>query len=570
MNWIKNVKVRVKLVTAFAIVAIFILVVGIVGMRSLKKVDQNSHMMYAQNLRTIYDLTDMKQNLTEVNVNVISLAFTTEPNSREKLKKVIQDNKDEDDKYIAEMKTFPIGDEEKKLFDTFYGDLESYRVLKDSIISLVDEKKINEVYAKYNDLGKAKEAMFASLDKLIDTNLNNAKLADEGINGIYKYSNIIITILTMIGFILAIAIGIILANDIHTPLKVIQLFGQKLAEYDLSYEFKSTRTDEFGQTGIYLFRAQDNMRELVKAILENSQHINASSEELSATVQELSSKAVNIDEAVNRIAGNMQESSAGTEEISASVQEVDSSINVLSQRAMAGSNNAVKAKERASGVRTDTKKVIQETEEIINEKQNKMFSAIEDGKAVDNILVMADTIANIAEQTNLLALNAAIEAARAGEQGKGFAVVADEVRTLAEQSSQAVQNIQEMIVEVQKAFGNSIGAGNDILGFLDKDVRTKFADYARTGEQYYDDSDFVSKISEEIAAMSEEVAATIGQVSEAIQNMAGATQQVTQEAESIKEHMNETTQALEQVAETAQSQAELAGKLNEIVNKFKI
>ena len=134
-----------------------------------------------------------------------------------------------------------------------------------------------------------------------------------------------------------------------------------------------------------------------------------------------------------------------------------------------------------------------------------MKKAIEYGKVVDSIKVMADTIGSIAEQTNLLALNAAIEAARAGEQGKGFAVAAEKVRRLAEESSQAVMNIQDTIVKVQQAFTSSIDTASDILEFIDTQVYKQFDAYGETGNQYYNDSDFVSKMSEEITLQLDKV-----------------------------------------------------------------
>ena len=207
---------------------------------------------------------------------------------------------------------------------------------------------------------------------------------------------------------------------------------------------------------------------------------------------------------------------------------------------------------------------------IYDEKKSKMQKAIEESEVVQTIKVMADTISGIAEQTNLLALNAAIEAARAGEQGKGFAVVAEEVRKLAEESKSSALIIQETILKVQNAFKSSIETGNDILEFINKNVYEQFKAYKEAGNQYYDDSDIVSKMSDEIASMSEEVTATVGQVSEAVQNMAEASQKTSEGSFIIKESMDETTKAIEQVALTAQSQAELAQRLNEMIQKFKV
>ncbi|BCZ44973.1 methyl-accepting chemotaxis protein [Clostridium gelidum] len=573
MNIFKNIRVRTKLIAAFLIVALFIGIVGGVGIISLKNVGENAKKMYSQNLENVYMLTDMKGNLNEIKSNIselLNMKDEKDTDVKDKLEKNIKENKDEDDEYVAQLKNLLNDADEKKVFEQFNSDLIKYRELRENVLKLIDANNYADATEQYKGIPKVTDALFSNLDKLIESNLKESSIANDNIVSIYATGTTIMTTLSIVGLILAVIIGLVLAKDISKPLKLIKLFGEKLANYDLSFDFKITRGDEFGQTGAALFKAQDNIKELIKTIIENSQNMSASSEELSATVEELSSKALSVDEAVNNISSSMQEASAGAEEMSASIQEVDSSINILSQKAMDGSGNANDAKERATEVKRNSQEAMEKAKEISVEKQKKMKKVIEDGKIVDNIKVMADTIASISEQTNLLALNAAIEAARAGEQGKGFAVVAEEVRALAEQSSEAVKSIQETITEVQGAFKNSIDTGSDILEFINKDVNSQFEAYEKTGNQYYDDSDFVSKMSEEIAAMSEEVTATVGQVSEAVQNMAGAAQKSSEQAETIKESMNETTQGLEQVALTAQNQAELAQKLTEIVQKFKI
>lgn len=567
---LKNIRVKVKLIAAFLIMACLIGIVGRIGIFSLNNIGEDAEAIYTQNLRSVYILTDMKQNLTEIKSNVLSLIYVRDSSKRFELEKIIRDNQDEDNEYISEFEKLPIGDDEKKVYDTFINLLQQYRPLREEVIKLVDAGNFAGAEEKYSDLSKIRELMFDTLDTLIEKNLNDAKSVNNKIHSINEELNIVIWTITILGFAVAAFLGILMTNDISKPLEKIRYYAMRLASYDFSTPISITRKDEFGKTGIQLNKAQENVNNLVKIIQGKSQDIGASSEELSATVEELASKAISIDEAVNNITNNMQESSLRTEEMSASIQEVDSSINILSQKAMDGSTNSNAAKERAIEVKINSQKALKEVKEIAFEKEQRMIKVIEDGKVVNNIKVMADTIADIAEQTNLLALNATIEASRAGEFGKGFAVVSEEVKTLAEQSAEAVKNIQETINKVQETFINSIDTGNEIVQFLNKDINLQFKEYEQTGNKYYNDSDFVSNMSEEIAAMSEEVAATVGQVSEAVQNMAGVSQKSSENAEVIRESMNETTKALEQVAMTAQSQAELAQNLNEVIQKFKI
>ena len=146
----------------------------------------------------------------------------------------------------------------------------------------------------------------------------------------------------------------------------------------------------------------------------------------------------------------------------------------------------------------------------------------------------------------------------------------DEIKKLAEQSSENVKNIQNVITKVQKAFEYLSANAQDILEFVDKDVRNNYELLVETGNSYGDDATFVSKMSVDIASMSEEINATIDEVAKVVQNIAAASQNTTSRSMDILSSINETTKAMEQVSITAENQADIAQKLNTLVGKFNL
>ncbi|OBR94123.1 methyl-accepting chemotaxis protein 4 [Clostridium ragsdalei P11] len=569
MKWFNNLKVIQKLITGFIIVALFIGIVGAVGIVNMRKINSNYNTTYNNDFIGIKNLQQLYVNTLTMRVSVMRIVedknVTGTTDAKDVAQRIIDNSK-----LLSEYKNNYLSNFQRNSFNSLTNYLKQYEDLDSESISLVSNGKYAEASNLSHSIGDARDKVSNSLNELIKSSQKDANNAKIQSDALYLKSSEIMVTVCVLGFIIAIVLGLIISLSISNPLKKVLIFAEAMGEGDFTSTIDIDTEDEIGKVIKALNRATTNTKNLISEIITSSKHIDVSSEELSAVVEEVSSKVENIDSVVTKIQSGIEETSSSSEEITASVEEVDSSINELSAKAVEGSNNANKSKDRATNVEKQGKDAIKEVKNLYEEKKKNMLKAIEEGKVVENIKVMADTIASIAEQTNLLALNAAIEAARAGEQGKGFAVVAEEVKKLAEQSSEAVTGIQDTIIKVQDAFKNLSGNGSDVLRFINENVDPQFEQFENMGKQYYDDSDFVTQMSEEIASMSEELTATIDQVSQAVQSMTITAQKSSEHTETIVGSIDETTKAIEKVALTAQSQAELAQKLNELVMKFKI
>ncbi len=571
MKWFKNLKMAQKLVSSFIIVALFIGIVGFIGVNNMHKINSNSSSMHDYNLESIKDLMDIRQNFTEIRADLLRLVYQDiEKNQKEEIIKEINQLGDENTSFLNVYEKSLLSKEEEHIFLQLKKDMNDFENIYKTVIKFVNENDYKQADANIKKAADIRIKVYDSLNVLIGDNVKQADESNKENNSTFKASLNITILIIVLGLLIAIALGISISIMISRQVRQVLVFAEAMGAGDLTKTININTKDEIGNLAQALNQAVSNVKKLVAEIIEDVGDISAASEELYATSEEISSMMEAVNESTEQISKGVQDLSAIAEEVSASTQEIGATANALSNKASDATISAKEINKRAVEIKIKATKSIEVGESVYEEKQTNILKAIEDGEVVNKVKMMAESIGNIAEQTNLLALNAAIEAARAGEQGRGFAVVADEVRKLAEQSSEAVINIQGMVVQVQSAFTKLSKSGQDVLDFMINNVKPNYELLLDTGIHYEQDAEFVENMSEEISISSKQMDEVVEQVGSAIQNVSATAEESAASSEEILSSVNEVARAVNEVSKSAQSQAELAQKLNNLVQKFKI
>lgn len=332
---------------------------------------------------------------------------------------------------------------------------------------------------------------------------------------------------TVAAVIAAIILGILMTRSIRNPIVQLAEAADRMADGDFTRNIDIKSGDEIGKLANSMNHMSNNLRILISEVVNHGTNIAAQSEELAASSQEISATA--------------QETAGTTNEVaSMAEQAMDSSVNTLRE-----SQRMYQAAQEGSSAVTNTINKITQMAEISQETSRSMQSM---GELSDKIGQITVTITQIADQTNLLALNAAIEAARAGEHGRGFAVVADEVRKLAEQSSTAAKEIGQLIGKVTNTVDVAISNTQKSMEAVNDGV----------------------KLAEQTGLSIDSIISVINQNISMIEDISSGSKQASLGTQQLSANTEQIASTMEQMDSAIQELAVIAERLQTAISRFKI
>lgn len=371
----------------------------------------------------------------------------------------------------------------------------------------------------------------------------------------------------------ALAIGvllsILLSRAVRRPLKILADGAVLYSQGDLTRTILVSSRDEIGEVGAAMNRMQDHLKSLVLNIRQKSELLAQAAGQLGANADQSADSANSVAEAISEVAAGADNQNRTIEKVMSNVAQNAEDVRRMGQQAAGAAESSKAVAHKAEDGEIAAERAVNQMDQIEETVERSATVVAKLGTMSQEIGHIVETISDIAGQTNLLALNAAIEAARAGESGRGFSVVAEEVRKLAEQSDQAAQQIATLIGGIQAETENAVA----VMATGTREVRTG-AEVVRTaGRSFQEINELVAAVSNQVRVISESfgsLAEGNAQIFQAMHDLQSIGESASQQTQNVSAATQEQSAAMQEIASAGHELTRYAEELQQAVNQFKV
>ena len=539
-------KISSKLLLSFLLCALVTFGVGLLGIKGVVRLATALELTFSNNLVSVSNTAATLNGLVAHNRGLYRLLDASKgdvaPQDRDRVRQDVANELQRSRSAYATYRATPLEDDERAAGDKLDQIWPTYISSSERIISMLDGGQLEQARSQLNSTNNE---LFRQARELIRVMIeSNNRQIKEGSIAADELRNSALTWMIsgiVLAFIIAITIGVLITRLITRPIAQAVQSAQRIANGDLTQAIVTDRTDEAGQLLMALSDMQGGLKSTLVEIANASDQLASAAEELSAVTDESS-------RGLTRQNDEIQQAATAVNQMTAAVDEVASN-------AVSTSEASRQATTEAEDGRQQVAQAVSGMSSMVGEINDSTQSVADLAGQVREIGKVIDVIRGIADQTNLLALNAAIEAARAGEQGRGFAVVADEVRALAHRTQTSTVDIEKMIGEVQVGADDAVAAMNKSLTWANNTQTLA----QNAGEALQRITDSVAKINERnlvIVSASEEQAQVAREVDRNLLN--------------IQDLSTQTAAGAHQTNASSQDLSRLATSFNVLVSKFQL
>ena len=537
-----NMKIGTRLGLAFSLIILLMLIIGTISFVRIGVLHDEVDELVEDKFPKVVMLEDIKDNLNITARALRNMVILDDAKEIDKEAKRITESREEINKIFGEMDKVVKSDKGKELLKAVTDARAAYLPAYSSVMKLIEANdKEGARKELLTTVRTTQGAYFKALDAMIHHQEEGVKKVGELAAANAAQARTMIIIILVIAIVISTAMALFIIRSIVRPVSELVGVNAKLAGGDLTAISAVTGNDEIGQLADSSRKVVENLREVLSHVSETSSQVASAAHQLQVTAEQIATGAEEVASQTGTVATASEEMAATSSDIARNCNMVADSSKMASTTATKGGSIV---HETISGMGR------------IAERVRLSATTVENlGVRSEQIGNIVGTIEDIADQTNLLALNAAIEAARAGEQGRGFAVVADEVRALAERTTRATKEISDMIKAIQSETREAVKAMEEGVSEVEKGA----ASSEKSGQAL-----------EEILGQINEVTMQINQIATAAEEQTATTSEITTNIQQVTDVVHQTARGASETATAASQLSSNAQVLQNLVGKFRL